>query len=607
MTAAMDFRGQDGIHHHLADGVALGHCAFHTTPGSSEATQPWFSADGMQGLVMDGWLANPDELRAELVARRARLRNHSDAELILHAYDQWGEDCVDHFEGEYGVVIWDGHRRKAMCLRDHLGMRPLHYHWDGQRLLVATDVAGVLAAGDFPHKHNAYRMAENLASEFYSDDETVWTGVMRMPLASAMLVDASGLRLWQYWSLPLDLSVRYKRDEDYYEHYRELLMDSVRRASRSQVAIGCEVSGGHDSSAIFALARRLKESARLQAPDALGFTLSGIPGTISDEIDYARDVGRFLGVPIHERARTCADVGWFEQNIAMDLDMPFFPNAQSMFSEAEMLREHGCRVVLDGEGGDEFAGGSAYFIHELLCAGRWGDLAHELRLLGRRNGAAYAAQRLFRYGLRPFAPQSFDGMMRYLHRHREPWPFYLKKGPHWVARPLRDQLAERREERRKADMDWKIRNPSKRRLWREMRDPGFQVLRDMSARMLARLGVEMRTAMYSRQYFEFISALPENLLYREGYGKHIHLKAMQNDLPRSVLDRRSKAEFSFTFEQQFNQLAPLFEHEIPSVAPDEISLDGLASLWKTYQAGGGGVWELWRIFGWYRLNAITSG
>ncbi|HQS95375.1 MAG: hypothetical protein B7X90_09235 [Novosphingobium sp. 17-62-19] len=603
MTAAMDFRAHDGIHHHIGEAVALGHCAFHTTPGSAEAPQPWLSADGQQGIVMDGWLANPEELRAELEARRASLRNHSDSELILHAYDQWGDDCVNHLEGEYALVIWDGHRRRVLCVRDHIGMRPLHWHWDGVRLLVASDVAGVLGAEDFPQRENAYRMAENLTSEFYSRDETVWAGIMRLPLASVLLVDASGPKEREYWTLPLDLKIRYKRDEDYYEHYRELLMDCVRRASRSQVPIGCEVSGGHDSSAIFALARRLKECGRLQAPDALGFTLSGIPGTISDEIEYARDVGRFFHVAIHETPRTCPDFAWFEQNIAMDRDMPFFPNAQSMFAEAEMVRGHGCRVLLDGEGGDEFAGGSAYFIYEALRDGQFGRLAHELRLMGRRNGVRHVAHRLFRYGLRPMAPIGFDAAMRYLHRRREPWPDYLGKGPHWAARPLRDELAHRRERFRMDDEVWKIRDPSKRRLWRDLRDPLYDAVRDLSARMLARLGVEMRTAMYSRRYFEFISALPESILYREGYGKHVHLQALQNDLPRSVLDRRSKAEFSFTFERQLEQLTPLFEKEIPAAAPAEICLDGLAALWRNYRETGEGIWELWRIFGWYRLKA----
>ncbi|MBA4353434.1 MAG: hypothetical protein C0409_01960, partial [Novosphingobium sp.] len=421
MTTAMGYRAIDGVRHHVGDTFALGHCAFHTTPGAAEAPQPVMTNDGQVGIVMDGWLANHEELLAELDGVGAGLRNHSEAELILKAYLRWGERCADHLEGEYSLVIWDGQRRRVLCLTDHLGMRALHYHWDGKRLLVGSDVAAVLAAGDFAQKRNAYRMAEHLASEFYSRDETFWCGVMRLPLASIMLIDSSGPRVREYWSLPLDHHIRYKRDEDYYEHYRDIFMDSVRRASRSQVPVGCEVSGGHDSSAIFAMARRLYEQGRLPAPDALGFTLSGVPGTISDEIEYARDVGRFFGVPIHEAERTCGAIAWFEENIATDRDTPFFPNGQSMFAETALARRMGCRVLLDGEGGDEFAGGSNYIIHELLRERRLGTLAHELRLMVRENGVRDTARRMFRYGARPFAPTGFDAAIRYLRRRRHIW------------------------------------------------------------------------------------------------------------------------------------------------------------------------------------------
>ncbi|WP_298289304.1 hypothetical protein [Novosphingobium sp.] len=133
MTAAMDFRGPDGFHHHVGADFALGHCAFHTTPGSAEAPQPLFSEDRKFAVVMDGWLANPDELRAELESRKARVRGPSDAELVLQAYAEWGDDCANHLEGEYAVVIYDAYRRRAFCLRDHMGMRPLFYHWNGRR------------------------------------------------------------------------------------------------------------------------------------------------------------------------------------------------------------------------------------------------------------------------------------------------------------------------------------------------------------------------------------------------------------------------------------------------------------------------------------------
>ncbi len=141
--------------------------------------------------------------------------------------------------------------------------------------------------------------------------------------------------------------------------------------------------------------------------------------------------------------------------------MPEFPNAQSMVAEAALVRSKGCRVLLDGEGGDEFAGGSYYYIHEMLREGRLGTLARELRLMAGQGGAKYTARRVFRFGLRPFGPVWVDAAMRHIHRYSQPWRAHLGKGPHWVAKPLLDQLAEQREIARVQDDIWRIRNPSK--------------------------------------------------------------------------------------------------------------------------------------------------
>lgn len=606
MTAAMDFRAHDGTFHETGTSFALGHCTYHTTAESLEARQPLSSADGDLAIVMDGWLANPDELRAALLERKARLRNASDAELVLHAYDVWGEDCAPRIEGEFAFVIHDRRRRMAFCAKDHCSMRPLHYHWDGQRLLVASDIAAVLAAGDFAQRLNPDAMAAHLASEFYSLEETVWSGVLRLPLASTLRVDAGGPVTQRYWTPPLGQTIRYKREEDYFEHYREVLLDSVRRASRSQVPIGCEVSGGHDSSAIFALARRLKESDRLLAPDALGFTVRGVPGDKSDEIEYARDVGRFFGVPILEAPTGATDLAWFERHVAVERDMPYFPNSQSMFAEVELVRQRGCRVLLDGEGGDEFVGGSAFVLHEMLMEGNLRGLGRELRHMRRRHGWKYAGMRLFRYGVRPMAPTAFDGMWRRIRGPVQTWGEHLGSGPHWVSQPVLDRLAERREMAHRQDRNWQIRNPVQRKLWRELQNPFFEYLRDLSARLLARLGIELRTPMYSRRYIEFIFGLPEQMRFHNGYGKYIHLGALKNDLPESVLQRRSKAEFSITFDRQLQALASLFLETIPAQALPEIHANGLRELYLNYEKSGDGIWELWRIYGWHLLRSMAE-
>ncbi len=607
MTAAMDFRAQDGIRHEIGKTFALGHCQFHTTAESFDAEQPLFNNEGELAIVMDGWLANPDELRAELLARKARLRNRSDAELILHAYDAWADDCVDHLEGEFAFVIYDRRNDSAFCAKDHIGMRPLHYHWDGQRLLVASDIAAILAAGDFPQSLNSDAMAEHLAGEFHHLEETVWTGVTRLPMASVMRVDRSGLKTSRYWAPDVETTLRYRRQEEYFEHYREVLLDCVRRASRSQAPVAYEVSGGHDSSALFALARRLKETDGLPAPDALGFTLTGVPGEISDEIEYARDVGRFLGVPIHEAVREVRELSWFEGNVRRDRELPFSPNGESKFSQIAIMRKHGCRVVIDGEGGDEFVGGTDFVLYEMLREGNWRGIAGEMSRKSRALGWKYAANRLFYYGVRPSLPAACDAFIRRFKRPPAPSTDHLGAGPHWVSEAVLQRLAVLRESAWDRDETWRIRHPAKRRMLRNLISPSHDVFRDRFARIGARLGMESRTPMYSRRYIEFAFSLPEQMRFQGGCSKYIHLRALTKDMPRSVLDRRHKSDFGFTFDRQIKPLDEFFAATLPNAGLPEIRAEGVRNLYDSYEKNGLGIWELWGIYGWHLLKAAEAG
>ena len=605
MTGAMAYRGRDGIRHDFRQTFALGHCAFHTTAEALEANMPLASAESGLVIVMDGYLANPDELRAELVTRNARLRNRSDAELVLHAFETWGERCVDHLEGEFAFLICDERQGTVFCAKDHAGMRPLHYHWDGRRLLVASDIAGVLAAGDFVPRLDADSMAEHLASEFYRIDATVWSGVMRLPFASTLIArqaTGTGPVCSRYWQPPLEVRELYRKDEDYFAHYREMLMDCVRRASRSHAPVACEVSGGHDSSALFAMACRLQQRHELPAPDVQGFTMAGEPGSASDEVAFARDVGRFLGKSIHEATPFVPDRSWYEEQVARDRDMPYFPNSVSMANEVAAATAQGCRVLIDGEGGDEFVGGSAFYLNEMIRAGALGDLGAELRRLVARRGWRVTGKALFWSGIRPLGPPAFNGMMRRLRKPRAPWGEHLGIGPHWVSASVQDRLAQLREADWRDDRSWQVADPARRKMWRELLNPWFEQLRDCSSRLVAQLGMELRTPMYSRRYIEFAFALPERLRIRNGMTKYIHLRAMQADLPESVLERRSKAEFSFTFDRHLKAMANVFCEEIPAVAIGEVCGDGLRNLYANYSLTSGAVWELWRVYGCHLLR-----
>ena len=191
MTDAMAYRGPDGIHHWVRGSVGLGQCMLCTTPESLEETQPLANEDESLLLVMDGWLSNWEDLRAELLAKGARLRTRADAELVLRAYEAWDKECLGHLDGDFAFVIWDARRREAFCARDRFGNKPFNDHWDGGSLVFASELHPVLASPGIPEKPNEGMIAEFLADEFYSRDETFWVGVTRLRPASGMAVKAS--------------------------------------------------------------------------------------------------------------------------------------------------------------------------------------------------------------------------------------------------------------------------------------------------------------------------------------------------------------------------------------------------------------------------------
>ncbi len=220
MTSAMPYRGPDGIAHWLRGPVALGQCMLRTTPESLEETQPLTNEDESLVLVMDGRVDNWEELRSELLSRGARLRTRADAELVLRAYESWGEECLAHIDGDFALVIWDARRNEAFCARDRLGNKPFTYHWDGKVLTFASELHAILAMPWVPEIPNEGMIAEFIADEWYTVDETLWTGIMRLPGAHRMCVGTAGPKPECYWEPDLWTALPYTRDEEYIEHYR---------------------------------------------------------------------------------------------------------------------------------------------------------------------------------------------------------------------------------------------------------------------------------------------------------------------------------------------------------------------------------------------------
>ena len=597
MAEAISYRGPDGIAHWSDGRAALAHLMLRTTAESLEESQPLANEDGSLVLAMDGWLANYDELRSELLARGAVLRSRADAELVLRAYETWGDDCPQHVDGEYAFVVWDARRREAFCAKDHAGMRPLHYHWDGKRLLVASDLAGVLAAGDFQQRPNVGMIAEHLANLWCSADETLWEGVTRLLPGHTMRIRESGPHLRRYWLPSREPMIRYRDDRDYQAHYRDLLADCVRRASRTHLPLACDVSGGLDSSAIFAVAHRLQTDGRLQAPALKGYTYNFGPGADPDidEIDYARAVAGHLGVELREVTPFMPEPEWFVARGKADMDMPLYPNAAMVVSLGQALTADGCRVDLNGEGGDEFLTTFPFDYAEQIAERDWRALARTLRDDSSALGPLRAVWMLIRYGLGPLAPSRLRKLRRSM------------MGPSTKRHPglmlLPNALGERLERRRiAAERLASMANLDPHsRLLAMMLESGFpSYAHDYCARNVAHMGYELRSPLYNRKLIEFAFAVPARQFRRGTRQKYVHVGAMAGDLPDQVLQRTTKALGNLPFIVQLDRIGRIVLPQLLQCRIDCLDPSGLSRLLHRYDqspVASKPIYELWAAFG----------
>lgn len=591
MTAAMPYRGPDGINHWVKGTVALGQCMLCTTPESLEETQPLANEDESIVLVMDGRVDNWEELRRELLGRRVVLRTRSDAELVLRAYETWGRECLPHIDGDFALLIWDARRQEAFCARDRTGSKPFIYYWDGKTFVFASELHAILELPGIKEVFNEGLLAEYLADEWYSRDETFCNGVLRLVAAHQMVVDAGGARMERYWQPDLWATLPCKNDEEYVEHYRELLADVVRRMSRSHQAMAYEVSGGLDSSALFAMAEHLRRQQNILAPAIKGYTLNFHDDPNANELDYSRAVGQYLGVPIHEIRPTEMPVSWYRKWAERYREFPGYPNGVMAIGLRAAARQEGCRTIVSGVGGDEWLGMSstgAYYAEE-LAARQWGNVYACLQADGRELGIRETLWRLCRYGLAPLLPDQIKAPLRKVRR--------VEKRGSWLSANLQETL-----ERRRSQLHKPV------QLQRRAQGTQIQILegafdamaRESEERLCSSLQLELRKPLFNEKLIQFAFSTPERLRSRGQTSKWLHRQALKGLLPALVLKRIPKAEFSVTFRRHLDSMSAELVNDIVPRRAAWVRPERAIALCENYHKdtfSGWAVWRLWSLIG----------
>ncbi len=545
LTDVVAHRGPDGTGLWIGEAagapgsVALGHRMLHSTQESLLEQQPLLDESSRLCLTLDGRVDNRGELKARLRSKGIDLRTDTDAELVLRAYDCWGEDCPKHILGDFAFAIWDERDQRLFCARDHEGAKPFYYYADARCFLCASELRQLLAHPTVRREPNEGMIGEYLACSITSLEETLYRGIFRLPPAHTLSVRPGCLQKARYWDLDPSQEVRYGTDEAYAEHFFHLFRDAVRCRLRSHGPIGAELSGGLDSSSVVGMAQALFRGGTVSVPGFETFSLA-FPGQDCDERAYQEDVTRlwdvkaFFVAPNNPHPRVI-------QQIDQHMDFPDYPN-HSMFDPLlSAANARGIRVSLTGLGGDDWLGGGFPPYADLLREGRLSALFREVRQ--DMGEAAFSS----------ILKQTFAPLLPRLVHHAYSWVFRRGGIPPWIDADFARRV--HLVERLRARLD---EQPFRSYVQRDrflLYRSGEQVHScEMAERLSSRFGLESRHPFNDRRLMEFAIALPQEQRRRGAHSKFVLRQAMQSLLPETVRQRLTKAEFSHTFAQAFETL-----------------------------------------------------
>ena len=354
VTARLRHRGPDGLGVHIEGPVALGHRRLSIIDLVSGA-QPMSNEDGRVWVTYNGELYNFRELRDQLEAAGHVFRTSSDTEVIVHAWEQWGEQCVERFRGMFAFAVADYVRRVIFLARDHLGIKPLYYFHTAERFVFASELQALRVLRDFPDEIEPKAVDNYLSLLYVPPPGTIFHNVWKLPPAHRMTVgfDGSVRGPERYWRLQFQPETRVSFDE-WVERLESVLRDSVRAHLISDVPFGAFLSGGIDSTAVVGMmSEQLSEPVRTFS---IGFEEAEF-----NELEYARmAAGRFSTHHHEEIVR--ADAVSILPELVRHFGEPFGDSsAIPTYFVSRLARRH-VTMVLTGDGGDEaFLGYGRYF------------------------------------------------------------------------------------------------------------------------------------------------------------------------------------------------------------------------------------------------------
>jgi asparagine synthase (glutamine-hydrolysing) len=357
MCAVIHHRGPDewGMWSEGQVGIGMKRLRIIDLAGGS---QPMANVDMNIRIVFNGEIYNFRDLRADLEKRGYRFTSNSDTESILHLYEEYGEDCVQHLRGMFAFAIWDGRKRKLFLARDRFGKKPLHYLHDGEKLVFGSEIKSILQHPDVRPEVHRPAIINYLAYGYTPDPDTMFKGIAKLPPGHTLSWQEGAVTVRQYWDIKFQPEHPAREDAFYLDEVDRLLHEAVKIRLVSDVPLGAFLSGGIDSSLVVAMmARQMGEPVKT-------FSI-GFDDDKYNELPYARMVAKRYGTDHHEEI-VKPDAEEILADLITVFDEPFADSsAIPTYYVSRLARRH-VTVTLSGDGGDEIFAGYGRYLDSVL-------------------------------------------------------------------------------------------------------------------------------------------------------------------------------------------------------------------------------------------------
>jgi asparagine synthase (glutamine-hydrolysing) len=556
MLAALKHRGGDDTGIWNDNAVGFIHHMLWTTPESLLEHLP--QTQGSLTITADVRIDNRSQLIAMLGLNQQPTEKITDSDIILSAYQKWGEQCPKYLIGDFAFAIWDANNHQLLCARDPFSIKPFYYHHSPRQFVFGSEIKALLCVPGVPQRLNELMVACYLEMFVEDEEVTFYQDIYRLPAAHSLTVNANGqIKLQRYWQLDRHHQIRFKTQQEYVDAYRELFVEAVRCRLRSAFPIGSALSGGLDSSSIACTARELLNQSSSHPLHTFSAIFPAVPDQVRQHIDeryYIDAVKAIGGFTSHNIRADMLDP--FTDFIWQDDEPRISSNMYIHHGLYQCAQQQGVRVFLDGIDGDGVVSHGWGHLTDLTYTGQWLKLLREVEMVSQRLNIT-KQKILWAYSVEPFVHQplrEFRHNLKLLFRGAD---------RDWINLDFAKRIQYASYLNRISNQQPKAGFSSQSQHWRGFQTGIYPYAMENLDKVSALSQVEGRYPFFDRRLVEFSLAIPMAQKLNQGWTRAIHRYAMNGILPPEVQWRVNKADLAPNFRQRLAEASqPLLQTAI---------------------------------------------